>query len=518
DFIATAAELCGVAVGAGSPSEEDLSSIGRKLRSCLEAYKDSEARCVEAIKAQDELRSRVSELSARLGESDERIGTLSRESKDYTNYINAVTAFLNEFPSGKMPEGVSDDLRSAMRAAKDRANGVVETERRKLAEAAANLAKMGELESRNRELADMLQQAHSEKGSLEKEYDMLLDKLGKMRDALSLKVSGESNELKAVRAENLELQDTVASLQTSLSSAREELEAANDEIKQLRLYSDQEIGRLTDLVRTLEDRLELLQTERDQLGDQIEVLRADFNETLNSSAKREEEFEMQAQTIQNLQSALEQLQQKQDLETNLTINKLEGELGSAWEAVREWEVKAKQAEEEVRSLRQAGEISQKSRKQLEMQAVEIGRLRHEVLILKDHLNESMRRLREESNDFNLDKRVITNLIVSFLSLPYGDSKRYEVLQLMSSILQFTEEQQQKVGLVRKAGKPIPARGQNHPSHGPSGQDTEIKEASSRTNLLIMTLSISFSDMWISFLLRESSLRNHSQRDQNGSGA
>ncbi|KAJ1893655.1 hypothetical protein LPJ66_005624, partial [Kickxella alabastrina] len=127
---------------------------------------------------------------------------------------------------------------------------------------------------------------------------------------------------------------------------------------------------------------------------------------------------------------------------------------------------------------------------------EIERLHHEIAVLKDHLNESMHRLREESSEFNLDKRVITNLIVGFLALPYGDSKRFEILQLMSSILQFSEEQQQKVGLIRKAGWRASVQQSSHPGTPvPESADAQASQLETKD---------SFSDQWISYLLRESS--------------
>ncbi|KAJ1837636.1 hypothetical protein LPJ57_011368, partial [Coemansia sp. RSA 486] len=144
-----------------------------------------------------------------------------------------------------------------------------------------------------------------------------------------------------------------------------------------------------------------------------------------------------------------------------------------------------------------------SQQKISSQQTEIERLRHEVAVLKDHLAESMRRLREESNEFNLDKRVITNLIVGFLALPYGDSKRYEILQLMSSILQFSEEQQQKVGLIRKAGRRAPLQQQQQQQQS-SGPGTPASESTDTPPPSQLETKDSFSDQWISYLLRESS--------------
>jgi hypothetical protein len=46
---------------------------------------------------------------------------------------------------------------------------------------------------------------------------------------------------------------------------------------------------------------------------------------------------------------------------------------------------------------------------------------------------------------------MTNVLLQFLSLPREDTKRFEILNLIASILEWTEEQRQRAGLARSTG-------------------------------------------------------------------
>ncbi|CAG8583996.1 12300_t:CDS:2, partial [Ambispora leptoticha] len=114
-------------------------------------------------------------------------------------------------------------------------------------------------------------------------------------------------------------------------------------------------------------------------------------------------------------------------------------------------------------------------------------------------------------------RLITNLLITFFNTPRGDSKRFEILQLMSSMLQWTDEQKEQVGLIRKSSAPSSRLSpEDRPSGWVSGLWTPTSERPlirkseevprSNSNLLLPVNEDapkeSFSDMWISFLLKE----------------
>src|SRR5882757_3105763 len=73
--------------------------------------------------------------------------------------------------------------------------------------------------------------------------------------------------------------------------------------------------------------------------------------------------------------------------------------------------------------------------------------------MNEHLIEALRRLRRTSNNTNIDRRLVTNVLLQFLTTPRGDAKRFEMLNLLSSILQWTDDEREKAGLQR-SGPPV----------------------------------------------------------------
>ena len=70
------------------------------------------------------------------------------------------------------------------------------------------------------------------------------------------------------------------------------------------------------------------------------------------------------------------------------------------------------------------------------------------MILNEHLTKALRLLKRASPTSTVDKQVMTNVLLQFLSLPREDTKRFEILNLIASILEWTEEQRQRAGLAR----------------------------------------------------------------------
>ncbi|GAA5825681.1 hypothetical protein JCM11251_000336 [Rhodosporidiobolus azoricus] len=56
----------------------------------------------------------------------------------------------------------------------------------------------------------------------------------------------------------------------------------------------------------------------------------------------------------------------------------------------------------------------------------IGKLRHEAVILNEHLTEELRRLKRNSSENSTPR--ISNVLITFLNTPRGDTKRFEMLQ------------------------------------------------------------------------------------------
>ncbi len=91
--------------------------------------------------------------------------------------------------------------------------------------------------------------------------------------------------------------------------------------------------------------------------------------------------------------------------------------------------------------------------------------------------EALRRLRRSSTDTNVDRRLVTNVLLSFLTTPRADSKRFEMLTLLSSILQWNDDEREKAGLQRKNGA-LPSTGSliwGRSSNAGKGKSSELEK-------------------------------------------
>src|SRR5258706_1085526 len=83
---------------------------------------------------------------------------------------------------------------------------------------------------------------------------------------------------------------------------------------------------------------------------------------------------------------------------------------------------------------------------------------HPVVTLNEHLMEALRRLRRNAADTSVDRRLITNVLLQFITTPRADPKRFEMLGLMASILQWSDQERELAGLQRSVTAGSGARG------------------------------------------------------------
>lgn len=118
----------------------------------------------------------------------------------------------------------------------------------------------------------------------------------------------------------------------------------------------------------------------------------------------------------------------------------------------------------MRNMSELAETSASSKKELEEKNILVSKLRHDgrahfisfswtfltphlvslVIQLQTLLSEAMRRMRNGNGEESVDRKLVSNLLVSFISAPRGDGKRYEMLGLISNVLKFSEDDKVKV--------------------------------------------------------------------------
>ena len=153
-----------------------------------------------------------------------------------------------------------------------------------------------------------------------------------------------------------------------------------------------------------------------------------------------------------------------------------------------------------------------------------------AVIINEHLMEALRRLRRNSTDFNVDRRLVTNVLLSFLSTPRADGKRFEILSLLASVLSWNDLEREKAGLQRVSSSDTsPASsfwGRSSSVGSPAkaeldkSDETEVGRSSAflynlHTHTLTLTLpplaSLSLDSGWNSYLQKHPLANHHLNR-------
>ena len=98
------------------------------------------------------------------------------------------------------------------------------------------------------------------------------------------------------------------------------------------------------------------------------------------------------------------------------------------------------------------------------------------MVNNEHLTEALRRLRKSSSDSNVDRRLVTNILLAFLGAKRGDSKRFEMLNILATILSWDDVERDKAGLQRTGTGSGSGAGGERPKVGRKGSEVEGRSA------------------------------------------
>ncbi|KAF8474892.1 hypothetical protein BDZ91DRAFT_770201 [Kalaharituber pfeilii] len=320
------------------------------------------------------------------------------------------------------------------------------------------------------------QQVLEEKENLDMQYKNLIDKVATIKERMGDKLRADADALAEARSTVVELEEQNRILSNSLDDLRTEYRKLNEES--------------TDALReasNLRNRLGLSQqnwlTEREELINQERHLREEYEKTkqamhdweiiaLEEVSLRESladkvvqleeqlaglktnyekavsERDRESATIDGLQRALQEIQEARKQELREIIENMQGSIDKLNEKSQTLEQRATEAETQLTKTKEDLEKFQQYEKEVKEKNLLIGKLRHEAVILNDHLTKALKMLRKGNASENVDKQLVSNVFLSFLSLQRGDAKKYEVLQLIASVLDWTDEQKERAGLVR----------------------------------------------------------------------
>lgn len=412
-----------------SPESSEMSNGHSQLHAEIEVLK-------QQLNEKDILNKKLQESVSATGDLQNRLASVERERDEANEKLNG---FLSKISSMK---NVFVNYKACQ---EELAGTLKEVE-----------ALKQELSSRSQELADkdkelaLLKNDPSAVDQLNHELKSLDEENQKLREALA-KVNSEaadtnnecdrlSLQLLTLRRELLEKEDTFLDEKYALENEVSRLnKRLNDKITQNReLEQVQEEAKME--VQNLNALIEQHKTHASSKDEQISALQAAAEQTAAEHSTQVDELEQRIAAKSAEVSLLVELLEKEK-EALATSQAEVAAKVSAIEALEHENERIKQLEEEVHT------------KQLI-----IGKLRHEAIILNEHLTKSLGMLKQQLGDDNsIDKDLVSNVLISFLQIPRGDTKKFEALLLISALLGWDETRRVQAGLSNSNSRERPAR-------------------------------------------------------------
>ncbi|KAJ7792926.1 hypothetical protein B0H14DRAFT_2928687 [Mycena olivaceomarginata] len=346
-----------------------------------------------------------------------------------------------------------------------------------------------------------LERTREEKETLAAQYRNLLAKLTTMRTTLGNKLKQDAEELdrrevlvQQLQAQNDDLTSTVEMLKEELISTSAEAERASGELDNMRSRAFEESAQ-ENLTQTELERCRMEKDEWERMALQDKVV-ADEARSNAEMYRRDLELEREARErdAAELESEREKIGQPpaaKDHELRQAVKDYNSQLTQVTQSLAEYKHRALTAETNTSR-------TQELEKEVKEKTLLIEKLRHEAIIINEHLMEALRRLRRNSTDTNVDRRLVTNVLLSFLTTPRADPKRFEMLSLLASVLSWSDPEREKAGLQRTQSTLAPSTsfwGRSSTSTPPGPKSPEL-DKSDETE--------SFSRLWVEFLLTEAS--------------
>lgn len=273
------------------------------LREFLQQQKDKDRELIRAAEtasttAQSELKRQVTSLQLQINQLNDDREQLQSDKDSLQERLSAAT---EGSEASKQMKLTLDDLTSRLETVTmDR-----DTARKSVQDLEANLLQMT-----------------NSKNHLEKEHNLLLEKLSAMKNALAPRLQANQDENKKLRENNAELLQACEDLRREC----ENLHAENNHLRKQLENRDQEaakdIGRLEKELNSLKHRVEKLQSEREewelrameestqrvQLTEQLRSAMKDVERTEEELRAQNEQRESERTSLTNLQAVLEEFQ------------------------------------------------------------------------------------------------------------------------------------------------------------------------------------------------------------------
>ncbi|KAI5862358.1 hypothetical protein GGS23DRAFT_597580 [Durotheca rogersii] len=326
------------------------------------------------------------------------------------------------------------------------------------------------------QLRSDLEETESAKDQVEEQYQNLLDRVEKIKESVSNRLTRGKEELEEANQrieelenQNEELEKGAQSHQDEIEKLKAELQDATRELSSLRSRNNlsqhnslKEKEDLTRQIQQLRDEAEAAKDDmgrwevlaryerstRESLADKATGLEEQLTSLRESYDQIAAERDSQSQAIDNLQRALQEIQEARKKELREVVETSEKQLQALEARVQDADSRATEAEKVKQLLEKEFERTAPFEKEVKEKNLLIGKLRHEAIVLNDHLTKALRYLKKTKPEDNIDRQIVTNHFLQFLALDRSDPKKFQILQIIAGLLNWTDEQREQAGLAR----------------------------------------------------------------------
>ncbi|CUS14621.1 unnamed protein product [Tuber aestivum] len=434
--------------------------------------------------------------SARLREELEREKRRARELEELVESMKKDAAKVRE-PEG--PGSVKEP--GAQNSLKKHIEGLeMELSRRQAEASALRRSLTDQKEASAKDLDDtekLLAKVQEEKQTLDTQYKTLLGRVATIKSTLGERLKSDAEELERCRGmveeledQNRSLNESIKDLHGQLGRSQETSKEASKELTILRnrmnlsqqnwakeredlISAEQFLREEYETTKHAMQDWEVIALEeravRESLGERLIELEDQISTQKAAYVKAVAEKERESNAAAGLQRSLQDIQNARKQELREVVESTQAQISQLSQKGEILEKRTKEVESQLLQAQKDFDRVSPFEKEVKEKGLLIGKLRHEgicrvmhisygtypnayyaelAVTLNDHLRKALRMLKRDNADDKIDKQLVTNVFLQFVSIQRGDTKKYEVLQLIASVLDWNDEQREKAGLVR----------------------------------------------------------------------
>ncbi|TIC13001.1 hypothetical protein E3Q15_02108 [Wallemia mellicola] len=350
-----------------------------------------------------------------------------------------------------------------------------------------------------------------------------------MRDTLGEKLKEDAEELDRREVQINALTETndkqtakVAELESSLQDQEDRNSQLSNDLSTLRARisssekaSTDESSQMQSRLRDLEKILDKVKMEREEWQSQADEEHLRCESALESNKDLLEELETikneykavngslqeSEKALGNVESLLSESQLTNQQEFDELKQHYELQLKELKEKNEEQRKEVADAKANLELFRQDAERTPELEQECKEKTLLIGKVRHEAVILNEHLTEALKRLKEYNTSDSVDRQLMSNILLQFVTTPRSDGKRFEMLNLLASILSWNQYEREQAGIAPKSSRyPIPS--------SPDSPSSYFRRSTSRTRPAMTNIEDNASFGQLRSLMRSAILRQN----------